>query len=140
MIEQPITIELIDKLITPSPEDYVFEMIKAIAMKKALVTYAIYEDLKALKESPIKIISLLYTQFKHMIQVQGYANMANRDICAKTGLVFWQVDKAKEVLGYFSTPELVEILLKIQRCEVDIKTGNIETDLAFDKLLLDIVG
>lgn len=140
MMKQPITIELVDQLVVPPIEDVVFDMIKAVAIKKPMYVYSLYEDLKAMKESPVKLVSLLYNQFKQMIQVQGYGGMANRDICAATGLMFWQVDKAKEVLGYFSIQELVDNLLKIQQCEIDIKSGSIETDLAFDLLLLQILG
>lgn len=135
-----ITEDLLYELITPPLEDAIFDMIDSIATRQAGLAYEIYTDLIQLGESPIKIVSLLYTKFKQMFLVQGYANMDNKTVAAKTGLTFWQVKKAKEAMGRFNEWQLVNAIFKIFKCEVAMKTGELEINLAMEDLLLNLLG
>lgn len=134
-----ITEDLIDELVARPLEDAIFEMIDCIASKQAAYAYETYLDLIQLGESPIKIVSLLYTKFKQMFLVQGYVNLDNKAIADKTGLTFWQVKKAKEVMGQFSEWQLLEALKGIFKAEVAMKTGGMDITLAMEDLLLHLL-
>jgi DNA polymerase III subunit delta len=134
-----ITEEIVKELIHPPIEDRIFDMIDFVAKKKKQEVFKLYYDLLELKESPIKIISLLYTKFKHVFLVQTYYNLQNVEIAGKTGLTFFQVNMARSLVGSFTLEELVSHMHKIQDLEVKIKTGQIDQYLGMENLLLDIL-
>lgn len=56
----------IDKLIVPPLSDRVFEMADAIVSKNGSAAFSVLSDLKALRESPVKILSIIAGTFTDM--------------------------------------------------------------------------
>lgn len=136
---EPVTVDIIQDMIEPPLEDRIFDMIDYAAMRKPEQVFDIYYDLLEMKESPIKIVSLLYTKFKQIFLVQSLMGQSNQDIAAKTGMTFWQVNKAKEMVGIFTVDELLNFMLGIQTAEVAMKTGEMDQYLAMEHLFLGIL-
>lgn len=132
--------EDVKDLITPEAEDVIFDMINAVVSRDSSKAFGYYEDLKERKESPIKIISLLYTSFKNTLIVQGLNKLSPTEISASTGLTAWQIGSVKRFIGRFDNARLLNILKILQGTEVAMKTGRIDIDLGMDWLLLEILG
>lgn len=137
-IGKDITIELLEDLLTAPAEDRIFEMIDSVASKDKQRAFDIYSDLIQLGESPIKIISLLYTKFKQLFLVQNYYSLPEQEIMNKTELKYGQVMFTKKLVGAFSTGRLLSILKDIQKTEVAVKTGKEDINLATEMLILKI--
>lgn len=137
-VGKDITIELLEDLLTAPAEDRIFEMIDSVASKNKQRAFDIYNDLIQLGESPIKIISLLYTKFKQLFLVQSYYSLPEHEIVNKTGLKYGQVMFTKKLVGAFSTGRLLSILKDIQKTEVAVKTGKEDINLATEMLILRI--
>lgn len=137
-VGKDITIELLEDLLTAPAEDRIFEMIDSVASKNKQRAFDIYNDLVQLGESPIKIISLLYTKFKQLFLVQNYYSLPEHEIVNKTGLKYGQVMFTKKLVGAFSTGRLLSILKDIQKTEVAVKTGKEDINLATEMLILRI--
>lgn len=135
---EDITQDILMEMVSPEPEDAVFEMIDALAMKDLQRAYDLYEDLIQLGESPVKLISLMYTKFRQMFIVQSLNKMSDQEIATKTKLNKWVVPHIREVLGYFSLQQLMDALRATQKTEVQIKTGQIDADLGFHRLILEV--
>lgn len=134
-----ITLELVNELIMPSPEDKIFEMVDSLLKKDKERTFELFRDLKELKESPIKMVSIIYTKIKQVLQVQMYADLDNVSIAGKTGLSFYQINMTKELIGKHSLDELASMLKLVQETEVKMKTGQVDIDLGMEFLLLKIL-
>lgn len=137
-VGKDITIELLEDLLTAPAEDRIFEMIDSVASKNKERAFDIYNNLVQLGESPIKIISLLYTKFKQLFLVQNYYSLPEHEIVNKTGLKYGQVMFTKKLVGAFSTGRLLSILKDIQKTEVAVKTGKEDINLATEMLILRI--
>lgn len=135
-----ITLELVNELMTAPLDDRIFEMIDSVAKKQVKKAFDLYTDLIELKESPIKIISILYTKFKQVFLVQSYYNLPNAELAGRTGLTFYQVNFARELAGNFTNERLLQILKRIQETEVHMKTGQIDIQLGMDALLVEIMS
>jgi len=133
-------LDVINELIEPPAEDKIFDMMKAVAKKELTRAWELYADLIALKESPIKIISILYTQFKQLFLIQSMHGLSATDIAAKTGLSIWQVNQNKDSIGMFDLQELIDKLKLIQKAEVYMKTGRMDIDRGMDNLLISLVS
>lgn len=126
-----------EKLIYAEPKDVIFEFIDAVCKREIKRSYKLYDELKAIGENPLAIISLLYTNFKSILLVQSAGEGV--DIAKRTGLTPWQIKLAKEKGIHYSISDLVRAIKIIRKTEKEIKTGNIEQDMAIDFILVSIL-
>lgn len=138
-LDEPITLNLLYELVSKEAEDVIFDMIKAVAKRQIRSVFDLYEELKERKESPVKILSLLYTSFRNVIIVQSYRNLTNQQISEKTTLSSGQVYYIRELVDHFSLDRLKDHLLSTQQAEINIKTGKVDQNVALDSLLLSIL-
>lgn len=89
-------------------------------------------------EPEIKVLSVLYNTFKHILLVQGLGNDQS-DPCNRTGLTPFQVKLAKEKQGHYSVGELVHALQIIRQAEKDIKTGLLDMEMSLEYVILNIL-
>ena len=126
-----------ERLIYNEPKDVIFELIDAACKRQVARSFDLYEELKAVNESPLGVISLLYTNFRSMLLVQSAG--AGADITKRTGLTPWQVKLAKEKGVHYDIGELVAAIRTIRETEKGIKTGAIEQNMAIDFILTSIL-
>lgn len=136
-IDQAYTQAKKEELFFTAPRDLIFELIDAACMRNVAKSYAIWEELKEKGESPLAILSLLYTNYRAILLVQSVDNRV--DIPDKTGLSAWQVKMAQAKIGKYSIGELVENLRILRWVEKGIKTGLIEQDMAIDYVLGEVL-
>jgi DNA polymerase III delta subunit len=126
-----------DKLIYVPPTDAIFELIDSVCRREEARSFSLWEELQARKESPLAVISLLYSNFRSMLLVQSAGN--GEGICDRTGLTAWQVKLAKEKIGQYGTEELVHCVRTIRSIEKGIKTGTVDQEMAVDVLLVQVL-
>lgn len=93
---------------------------------------------KAVGESEILTLSVLYNGFKQILMVQGLGKDQSEP-SKRTGLTPWQVKMAKEKQGHYSIAELVNALKVIRFVEKGIKTGAIDADVAVEYVMVNIM-
>jgi len=136
---EDITPELIVELIKPPLEDQIFEMMNMVAVKNKNRAFKLYNDLIENKESPIKIVVLLYNHFRALFLVQSMKNKSNDEIAKKTNMTTWQIKNVKKLIGRFSDERLSQHLKDIQQLEIDIKTGKINAKIGLDMLMVRLL-
>lgn len=139
-LNQEIDLATVRALIAPPLEDRIFDMLDAIVQKKKEKAYTLYKQLLELRESPIKIISLLYTKFKQVFLVHSYFTLSDSEIASKTGLTPYQVNRTRLTVGILTADALSHRLVAIHRAEVDIKTGRLEQYVALENLILFLLA
>lgn len=116
--------------------DITFEFVEKILLRDIKEIYDLQKKLKQIGESNIKLLSLLYTNFKTVLLIQS---CKSNDICKTTGLQYYQVKYNKDKTGIYTDGELVYILKLIQKIENGIKTGIIDETSSLDYLLVNIL-
>ncbi|NMB19144.1 MAG: hypothetical protein GX984_06815, partial [Erysipelothrix sp.] len=130
-------IALQERLIYIEPKDVIFDLIDAACKRQVQRSFDLWEELKLINESPLGVISLLYTNFRSMLLVQSAG--AGADITKRTGLTGWQVKLAKEKGVNYNIGELVSAIRTIRETEKGIKTGAIEQQMAIDYILTSVL-
>lgn len=139
-LEQEVTIDLIKQVITPPLEDAIFEMIDGIMQKDIQTAIGILTDMLELKESPIKIISILYTKVRQVFMIQAMQHQSDKVIAEKTGIGNYQVRMNRELLNYMSLEELAAHLKVIQKYEVYMKTGQVDPEVGIEYIIARMVA
>ena len=116
--------------------DITFEFVEKVLKRDIKAVYVLRNKLKQINESNIKLLSLLYTNFKIVLLLQS---CQSNDICKTTGLQYYQVKFNQDKVDYYTIGELVNILRKIQSIEKGIKTGTIDEIISLDYLLVNIL-
>lgn len=126
-----------EHVIHKSPKDVIFNFIDTVCRRQINNTYELLDELIAINESPLAVISLLYNNFRAMLLVQSAQGQP--EISKVTGLTPWQVKLAKEKGNNYSIQELVNAIKVIRNTEKGIKTGAIEQDMAVDYILISLL-
>lgn len=116
--------------------DITFTFIEKVLKRDIKQVYDLQKKLKQIGESNIKLLSLLYNNFKIVLLIQS---CKSSDICKTTGLNNGQVYYNKDKVNYYSTGELVHALRLIQQIESGIKKGTIDEVISLDYLLVNIL-
>lgn len=116
--------------------DITFTFIEKVITRDIKQVYELQKQLKQIGESNIKLLSLLYNNFKIILLIQS---CKSNDICKTTGLKSNEVYFNKDKTGYYSIGELVNALKIIQRTEEGIKTGKIDEEISIDYVLNNIL-
>lgn len=117
-------------------KDAIFDFVDAVVTRKIQLAFSLYEECKEVGESNIVLLSVLYNNFKQILQVQS---CDNSDIAKSTGLSGWQIKNAKERMGKYQIYELVDILRVIQHTEASIKQGIMEESISINYVLANIL-
>lgn len=118
--------------------DITFLFTDAILTRNKRDTAKYLLQAKAIGESEILTLSVLYNGFKQILMVQGLGRDQSEP-CKRTGLTPWQVKMAKEKQGHYSIAELVNALKVIRFVEKGIKTGSIDADVAVEYVIVNIM-
>lgn len=118
--------------------DITFSFTDAILTRNRKDTAKYLSQAKAIGESEILTLSVLYNGFKQILMVQGLGRDQSEP-CKRTGLTPWQVKMAKEKQGHYSIGELVNALETIRFVEKGIKTGAIDADIAVEYVIVNIM-
>ena len=93
---------------------------------------------KLIKEPEILTLSVLYNNFRQLYQVCTVPQ-GTKDISKLLNLTPWQIKVARSRQLKYTSDFLIYILKMIQKVESGIKTGNIDSDIAIDYLLINIL-
>lgn len=136
-IDKAMEMAIEENLFFIPPKDAIFDLVDAICRRQVDRCFDLWQQSLAVGESPIAILSVLYTNMRSMLLVQSAG--AGEGICDRTGLTPFQVKLAKEKMGQYNVGELVGSLMKIRNVEKGIKTGAIEQDISIDYILTKVL-
>lgn len=119
--------------ISRPPQDAIFAFSDAMLRADIGEAFRLLQECKAFGEAPLKIISVLYSNFKRVLSVQI---CDSKDVCATTGLTAYDVKIARQFVGAWAGEDLVYFLKTLQSIEQKLKTGEVEEENAIDLLMV----
>lgn len=117
------------------PKDAIFDFVNAI-MDRSTKCWDLLNQSYAVGEANMVLLSVLYNNFKQVLQVQS---CKSSDISKSTGLTGWQIKCANEHIGHYSNKEIVHAMRLIQEVESGIKTGKIDDDISMQYVLVNVL-
>lgn len=119
------------------PKDAIFTFVDCVLKRDVKSAYDNYLDCCAIGEPSLRLLTVLYSNFKKVLQVQS---CTSKDIENSTGLSTWEIKCTRDKLDYYSDGEIVRILKEINSVEQSIKRGIIAQEIAMDYMLTFIFG
>lgn len=139
--DEGITAEDVEELCTVQIQNRIFDMVEAVAVKNQKTALALYYDLLALKEAPMKILALIARQFHMLFQVKemkqkGYPES---EIAKQTGLnPYYLKKKYIPQAAQFPLSKLEEALRACVDAEEGVKTGKMPDMLSVELIIVGL--
>lgn len=118
--------------------DIIFQMTDSVVLRKKDEAYRLLYQLYRKGEAPIKILSILYTNYRNLLVIQGTDGGAG--VSERTGLTPWQINLARDKKGIWSQGRIKSILKTLSECEKGIKTGKYDDVTAIEVAMTEILG
>lgn len=139
--DEGIKAEDVEEICTVQLQNRIFDMVEAVAAKDQQTALALYYDLLALKEAPIKILALITRQFNMLLQVKemkqkGYPES---EIAKQTGLnPYYLKKKYIPQAQQFKLAKLEESLKACVEADESVKTGKLPDKLCVELLIISL--
>ena len=135
---EEITMEDVQAITTQITTSKIFDMLEAIVKGNQQVAIDYYYDLLALKEPPMRILSLLVRQFNLILQITQMDNRSipRSEIARQVSIPSFVVGKYLEQGRRYNRQSLEEILLKCADMEEAVKTGKMTDVIAVELLII----
>ncbi|MCC5895020.1 MAG: DNA polymerase III subunit delta [Alkalibacterium sp.] len=132
--QKEITLEAIQILVSKSLEQNIFDLNERVLNKNVKDSIELYQDLITQKEDPIKILALMISQFRLLLQVKilkkkGYQQS---DIAAILKIHPYRVKLAGQKEQKFSQEILSKAHHLLITADHDIKTGKVNPELQIE--------
>lgn len=133
-----ITDYLVDRLVSKTLEQNIFELNEAVLSKNADAAVALYRDLLLQKEDPIKLNAILLSQVRLLLQVsylmqQGYQEP---DIQKRLEINPYRIKLAIKQAKLQHIPILEQMYMDLVQTEVEMKNGIGLKEVQFELFLL----
>ncbi|SDH47040.1 DNA polymerase III, delta subunit [Alteribacillus persepolensis] len=137
-----ITGEAVDKLVSRTLEDNVFELVDCVVRGRTEHALSIYFDLMKQNEEPIKLLVLLARQFRLIMHVQqlkkrGYTR---QKIASQLKVHPFAVKVAEGQMNAFTNQMLASILKELAQADYEVKTGKMDKSLRVEMAITKIAA
>lgn len=135
-----ITKEDIDAVCSRKLEDKVFEMCDDIALKRSSRTFALYYDLLANREEPIKILVLITRHFDLLMKIKSMEMKRQSDVAIGAAIhrPDWTIKNYRAQTSHYTLERLKEIVNLCAQTDENIKTGRMTDQVALEMLLVEL--
>ncbi len=137
-LDQAFNTLLDENVIQQTIEDKTFKFVDCLLYGNVEKSIQLANELNSQLDSPLGVLSLLYSGFRNMLSVQAIGN-TSKDIPSLTGLSWWQINNAKKNIGGYSLSEIQKSMEIIASIEQGIKLGKISSDIALDYACIQIL-
>lgn len=140
--ETEILAEDIRAVSTASLEAKVFDLVKAVAERRAGQAVQIYRTLLSLKESPYMILSLITRQFRLILETMLLSQMGltNGEIAARLELRDFAVKEYQRQSKRFSKEGWKQAVRDCLETDLNIKSGKLPEETAVELLIVKYGG
>lgn len=133
-----LTREDVDAVCVTQITSHIFDMVNAVAAKNQRLALDLYYDLLALKEPPMRILSLMSKEYRDLFHVKEMAarGYGRKEIASGAGLHPFVAGKYMDLSKRFQTGELRQVMEESADLEQRVKTGLITDHLAVELFIV----
>nr|WP_225424433.1 DNA polymerase III subunit delta [Lactiplantibacillus modestisalitolerans] len=139
---QRIELAAVDALVTKSLTQNVFDLVNHVLRYQTQAAVALYHDLVAAQEAPLKINAILLGQFRLLLQVKilARAGYSQGSLASTLKVHPYRVKLAMQVVRHFDQAALRAAYLGLLKTENQMKTTQRDPELLFELFMVQFVN
>lgn len=120
--------------------DLTFSFSRTLAERNKKEALLKYKELLNYNIEPLNIVGLLASQIRIMYQVKVLEEkgMRNNEIAQTLNEKPFRIQKTAELTRYYTSKELLELMIKLQEIDIQIKTTDIDPNSLIELFILNI--
>ena len=121
---------------------HIFDMVDAIGIRDQRKALALYNELQALREPPIRILFLIGRHMNILLQIKDLKKRGfdNKAMASKVGVPPFTVVKYIKQAGLYKTAQLKQALERCIQADEAIKTGALQDKMSVELLIFELTG
>lgn len=136
--EKEITIDDVKEIVKEDLDDNIFHFVDSILDGNKEYAFKMYHNFLLNGETVVKMIALLSNKIRLIYQVKVLSNMTDKDISGMLKVHEYPVKLARGKGYKYSLKQLEDILYKLSKLDLDIKSGESTGETEFEILLAKI--
>ena len=138
LYKNEINIDDVRLMVSMKLEDNAFLMVEELIKNRISQALKTYNDLRINKEEPVRLIALLASQFRFMMQVAYLLskNYSYERIATELKTKSFRVNKTAQNLVFISKNQLMNILEYLYQMDYQIKAGEKDPYLSFELFII----
>ncbi len=139
LYKNDIGIDDVRLMVANRPEDNAFQIAESLIQNQIARALKTYYDLRLNKEEPVRLIALLATQFRFMLEVQYLIakNLSFEAIASALKCNPYRVNRTARSLVLLKRKHLLNILDALYHLDADIKSGERDPYFSFEMFLIN---
>ena len=119
---------------------HIFDMVDAIGVRDQTKALALYNELQALREPPIRILFLIGRHMNILLQIKDLKKRGadNKTMAGKIGVPPFAVNKYLKQAGLYKTSQLKCALERCIKADEAIKTGTLQDKMSVELLIFEL--
>ena len=119
---------------------HIFDMVDAIGVRDQTKALALYNELQALREPPIRILFLIGRHMNILLQIKDLKKRGadNKTMAGKIGVPPFAVNKYLKQAGLYKTSQLKCALERCIQADEAIKTGTLQDKMSVELLIFEL--
>ena len=130
----------VEELVVPTLNPNIFDFVGHIAAGNHLGATKVLDQLIRSGENEIKILSMIVYQYRTMLEICDFKNqkLSAAEIASRSKVHPFVIRKTLDLLHKYSWRDLCSCYFQIQKADTDIKSGQIEPNLALLLLIANL--
>lgn len=140
--EKIINQKAVEELVTKSLTENVFDLVTAVLARQTSNALALYHELRANGEEPLKMNALLIGQFRLLLQVKGLMNKVRneKELATQLKVHPYRVKLANQASKRFSLQDLSQAYLGLFDLEKQLKSTSRNPEMLFELFMINFVN
>lgn len=136
---QPVNKQLMDKLIEPSSEENIFQLVDLVVKGEVGPATELYDKLRLADVDPHQFIGTLGWQLNALVVIKTNPSKTSGQIASSSGLSPYVVDRVRPLANKVSPDDLRDVMKLVLDADFDMKQTGIDADQRA-KLLIAQLG
>jgi DNA polymerase-3 subunit delta len=133
--DNTITVETVRKLVAPSIDESIFNLVEAMSGGRTDVALAAYRNLLAAKESELYILTMVQWQLRNLLLAKTAQGLSQSELAKAAGMSPYVAGKMLQAQRRHNEETLRSAYREAADCELDIKSGQLKSEVAVEQLI-----
>jgi DNA polymerase-3 subunit delta len=135
---QVITLETVRKLVAPSINQSVFDLVEAMTAGRTDAALASYRGLLAAKENELYILTMVQWQLRNLLLAKTAPGLTQAELAKTAGMSPYVAGKMMSAQRHHAEATLTNAYRAAADCELDIKSGRLKPEAAVEQLVFRV--
>jgi DNA polymerase-3 subunit delta len=135
-----ITRETVRKLVAPSINQSVFDLVEAMTAGRTDAALASYRGLLAAKENELYILTMVQWQLRNLLLAKTAPGLSQAELAKAAGMSPYVAGKMLSAQRHHDEATLKDAYRAAADCELDIKSGRLKPEAAVEQLVFQVAS